>query len=316
MSDSLRIIFAGTPYFAARHLKALIHANYKVIGVFTQPDRPSGRGNRLTTSLVKQLAEQHNLPVFQPASLHEAESYQSLAALDADIMVVVAYGLLLPQVVLDIPRFGCINVHGSLLPRWRGAAPIQRALLAGDERTGVTIIQMDAGLDTGAILYKAACDIQPADTSATLYEKLARIGPEALLATLQQITAGNAKAEPQNDAQATYAHKIKKEEARLDWRLPSIQLAHCIRAFNPWPISYFQLAGKLIKVWAASICTQPSVSSVPGTILTADKSGIHIATCDGILTLTLLQPAGKKVMSVLEFLNSRHNWFSPGMVLD
>ncbi|RLR17988.1 methionyl-tRNA formyltransferase, partial [Sodalis-like symbiont of Bactericera trigonica] len=219
MSDSLRIIFAGTPDFAARHLDALIDAKRQVVGVFTQPDRPAGRGNRLKPSPVKELAERHDLPVFQPASLLKPEGQRNVAELNADIMVVVAYGLILPQAVLDLPRLGCINVHGSLLPRWRGAAPIQRALWAGADRTGVTIMQMDAGLDTGAMLHKAVCAIQHDDTSASLYDKLAQIGPNALLSTLTQIAAGHAVAEPQDNALATYADKLSKEEARLDWRL-------------------------------------------------------------------------------------------------
>lgn len=316
MSDSLRIIFAGTPDFAARHLDALIDAKQQVVGVFTQPDRPAGRGNRLTPSPVKQLAERHGLPVFQPVSLRKPEGQRSVAELKADIMVVVAYGLILPQVVLDLPRLGCINVHGSLLPRWRGAAPIQRALWAGDYRTGVTIMQMDAGLDTGAMLHKAVCAIQPDDTSASLYDKLAQIGPRALLATLTQIAAGRAVAEPQDNALATYADKLSKEEARLDWRLSAAQLERCIRAFNPWPISYFPLADQPIKVWAANVDNRQTASHAPGTILAADKAGIHITTGEGVLTLTQLQPAGKKAMPVQDLLNSRREWFIPGTVLD
>ncbi|MEN3257825.1 methionyl-tRNA formyltransferase [Sodalis endosymbiont of Spalangia cameroni] len=316
MSDSLRIIFAGTPDFAARHLDALIRAQHQVVGVFTQPDRPAGRGNRLTPSPVKQLAERHSLPVFQPSSLRKPEGQGWVAALKADIMVVVAYGLILPQAVLDLPRLGCINVHGSLLPRWRGAAPIQRALWAGDDRTGVTIMQMDAGLDTGAMLHKATCAIEPNDTSASLYDKLAQIGPDALLSTLEQLAAGRAAAEPQDNALATYADKLSKDEARLDWRLPAAQLERCIRAFNPWPISYFPLSGQPIKVWAASVDARQTASCAPGTVVAADKAGIHIATGQGMLTLTQLQPAGKKAMPVQDLLNSRREWFIPGTLLD
>lgn len=316
MSNSLRIIFAGTPDFAACHLDALIHSSHDVIGVFTQPDRPAGRGNRLTSSPVKQLAERHNLPVFQPLSLRKLEDRQSVVDLNADIMVVVAYGVILPQTVLDLPRLGCINVHGSLLPRWRGAAPIHRALWAGDNQTGITIIQMDAGLDTGAMLHKTVCAIQPNDTSASLHEKLAQIGPGAMLTTLAQIAAGSTIAEPQDDTLSTYAEKLSKEKACLDWRLPAVQLERCIRAFNPWPTSYFPLEGQPVKIWAACVNTQPSCSQVPGTLLAADKSGIHVATGEGILTLTLLQPAGKKAMSVQDLLNSHHKWFIPGTLLD
>ncbi|CUX96508.1 methionyl-tRNA formyltransferase [Candidatus Doolittlea endobia] len=316
MYDSLRIIFAGTPDFAAHHLDALMRAKQQVVGVFTQPDRPAGRGNHLTPSPVKKLAKWHNLPVFQPASLCTAAGEWSVAELNADIMVVVAYSMILPQAVLALPRLGCINVHGSLLPRWRGAAPIQRAVLAGDDRTGVTIMQMDAGLDTGDVLHKVVCTIQPNDTSASLYAKLAKIGSEALLFTLTQIAAGRVVTEQQDDALATYAKKLSKEEARLDWQLPAAQLERCIRAFNPWPISYFSLAGQSIKIWAGSADEGQMSSHAPGTILTVDRAGIHVATGDGVLTLTQLQPAGKKAMSIQSLLNSRREWFIPGTILD
>ncbi|MGP4123904.1 MAG: methionyl-tRNA formyltransferase [Sodalis sp. (in: enterobacteria)] len=316
MSHSLRIIFAGTPDFAAHHLDTLIRAKQQIVGVFTQPDRHAGRGNRLTPSPVKQLANRHSLRIFQPSSLRKPEEQGLVAALKADIMVVVAYGLLLPQAVLNLPRFGCINVHGSLLPRWRGAAPIQRALWAGDSQTGVTIIQMDAGLDTGAILHQTTCAIRPDDTSASLYNKLAQIGPDALLTTLGGLAARRAIAEPQDNVLTTYANKLSKEEARLDWRLPAAQLERCIRAFNPWPISYFWLLGHRIKVWTASVASQQTASCALGTILAADKDGIYIATSKGILALTRLQPAGKKAMPVQDLLNSRQKWFIPGTLLD
>lgn len=253
MSEPLRIIFAGTPDFAARHLDTLLSSRHQVVGVFTQPDRPAGRGNKLTPSPVKELALNHQLPVFQPASLRPEENQRLVADLKADVMVVVAYGLILPQAVLDMPRLGCINVHGSLLPRWRGAAPIQRALWAGDAETGVTIMQMDAGLDTGDMLYKLSCPISPEDTSASLYNKLAELGPQGLLATLEQMASGTLVPEKQNDAQANYAEKLSKEEARLDWSLSAAQLERCIRAFNPWPISYFTVDEQPVKVWAAEV---------------------------------------------------------------
>jgi methionyl-tRNA formyltransferase len=217
VSDSLRIIFAGTPDFAARHLGALLSSQHQIVGVFTQPDRPAGRGNKLTPSPVKILAEQHGIPVLQPKSLKPEENQHLVADLNADIMVVVAYGLILPASVLAMPRLGCINVHGSLLPRWRGAAPIQRAVWAGDAKTGVTIMQMDVGLDTGDMLHKIECHIQPEDTSATLYDKLAQLGPQGLLVTLQQLAEGSTQSEVQNEAQVTYAEKLSKEEAKLDW---------------------------------------------------------------------------------------------------
>ncbi|MDX5630980.1 MULTISPECIES: methionyl-tRNA formyltransferase [unclassified Brenneria] len=314
MSDSLRIIFAGTPDFAVRHLEALLASKHQVVGVFTQPDRPAGRGKKLTATPVKALAEQHGISVYQPKSLRHPDAQQSVAALNADVMVVVAYGLILPQAVLDMPRLGCLNVHGSLLPRWRGAAPIERALWAGDRNTGVTIMQMDAGLDTGAMLHKIACPILPQDTSATLYAKLAELGPRGLLETLEQLADGQITAEPQDDALATYAEKLSKEEARLDWRLSAAQLERCVRAFNPRPVSYFIVDKQPVKVWKC-LAGAAEHQSRPGTILHADKKGIQVATADGVLTILELQPAGKKIMAVQDLLNSRREWFIAGNVL-
>ncbi|WP_338910931.1 methionyl-tRNA formyltransferase [Serratia marcescens] len=311
MSDSLRIIFAGTPDFAARHLDALLSSEHQIVGVFTQPDRPAGRGNKLTPSPVKVLAEQHQLPVFQPKSLRPEENQRLVVDLNADVMVVVAYGLILPQAVLDMPRLGCINVHGSLLPRWRGAAPIQRSLWAGDSETGVTIMQMDAGLDTGDMMHKIACPIESSDTSASLYGKLAQLGPQGMLTTLRQMADGSATREVQDEALVTYAEKLSKEEARLDWNLSAAQLERCIRAFNPWPISYFTIDDQPVKVWQASVLAQ-SANAEPGTVVHADKQGIQVATADGILNLIQLQPAGKKPMSAQDLLNSRREWFTPG----
>lgn len=310
----LKIIFAGTPDFAAKHLQALIDSKHEVIAVFTQPDRPAGRGNKLTASPVKQLALDNNIDVYQPATLKKIENQQLIADLNADIMIVVAYGLILPQSVLNMPRLGCLNVHGSLLPRWRGAAPIQRACWAGDIDTGVTIMQMDAGLDTGDMLLKAKCPITAEDTSASLYDKLALLGPNALLETLTLITTGKAIAKKQDESQVTYAEKLSKQEAKLDWTLSAQQLERCVRAFNPWPISYFELNDEPIKVWQANVINQQS-NQAPGTILQANKQGIQIATADGIINLTQLQPAGKKPMSAADILNSRQSWFTIGRLL-
>ncbi|MTD39377.1 methionyl-tRNA formyltransferase [Erwinia sp. CPCC 100877] len=311
MSELLRIIFAGTPDFAARHLDALLASGHQVVGVFTQPDRPAGRGKKLMPGPVKTLALENDIPVFQPVSLRPEENQQLVANLNADVMVVVAYGLILPEAVLAMPRLGCINVHGSLLPRWRGAAPIQRALWAGDAETGVTIMQMDAGLDTGDMLYKLACPITAQDTSATLYAKLAELGPEGLLETLAQLASNQACPEKQDEAQVTYAEKLSKEEARLNWSLSANQLERCIRAFNPWPVSYFTVDEQPVKVWQASVIDGPA-SAEPGTILGTDKQGIRIATADGVLNLEILQPAGKKPMEARDLLNSRREWFKPG----
>ena len=311
MSDSLRIIFAGTPDFAARHLDALLSSEHQVVGVFTQPDRPAGRGKKLMPSPVKVLAEEKGLPVFQPASLRAEENQQLVASLNADVMVVVAYGLILPKAVLAMPRLGCINVHGSLLPRWRGAAPIQRSLWAGDAETGVTIMQMDVGLDTGDMLFKLACPITDEDTSATLYDKLSELGPQGLIATLQQLAQGTVQPQVQDEAQVTYAEKLSKEEARLDWSLSAAQLERCIRAFNPWPMSWFVVDEQPVKVWKASVIPSKPTEK-PGTIVEVSKVGIQVATADGILNLESLQPAGKKAMSAQDLLNSRREWFVPG----
>ena len=318
MMKPLNIIFAGTPDFAAQHLHALLNSSHNVIAVYTQPDKPAGRGKKLQASPVKQLAEQHQIPVYQPKSLRKPEAQAELRALNADVMVVVAYGLILPQAVLDMPTYGCLNVHGSLLPRWRGAAPIQRAIWAGDKQTGVTIMQMDAGLDTGDMLHKVFCDIDLQDTSADLYHKLAEIAPNALIEVLNHLTDGTFIAEPQDDTQSNYAEKLSKEEAKLDWQLSAAQLERNIRAFNPWPMAYLQLTDEqgnpqTLKVYQATVL--PSVSQTPGTIISADKNGIQIATADGVLNLLQLQPAGKKPMSAQDLLNGRADWFAVGKVL-
>ncbi|MEQ4925491.1 methionyl-tRNA formyltransferase [Proteus hauseri] len=315
MSDSLRIIFAGTPDFAARHLAALLSTQHRVVGVLTPPDKPAGRGKKLTFSPVKELALENNIPVYQPASLKPIEHHEWIKEQQADIMIVVAYGMILPKAVLDIPRLGCLNVHGSLLPKWRGAAPIQRALWAGDKETGVTIMQMDIGLDTGDMLYKSACPITSEDTSSSLYEKLADLGPKALISTLDLITAGKLNAEKQDDNLANYAQKLSKEEARIDWSLSAQQIERCIRAFNPWPMSFFMLDDQPVKVWKAQVIADET-NQTPGMLLKADKTGIYIATGEGTLNILELQPSGKKPMTSADFLNSKRDWFTPGKVIE
>ena len=312
--NKLKLIFAGTPDFAARHLAALLSSDHEVVAVYTQPDKPAGRGQKLTASPVKELALAHDLPVYQPASLRNEEAQAELAALGADLMVVVAYGLILPKAVLDTPRLGCLNVHGSLLPRWRGAAPIQRAIWAGDAETGVTIMQMDVGLDTGAMIRKVSCTIASDETSASLYDKLAELGPQALVDTLGAMAAGDTAAEAQDDALANYAQKLSKEEARIDWSMEAVAIERCIRAFNPWPISWFEVADQTIKVWQAEVIDSDHGQPV-GTLLKADKQGIDVATGKGVLRLLTLQPPGKKAMSVPDLLNSRRDWFEPGTQL-
>ena len=307
----LNIVFAGTPDFAARHLQALIDSEHNVIGVYSQPDRPAGRGKKLQASPVKVLALEHNIPVYQPKSLRDEAAQQELSGLNADLMVVVAYGLILPQVVLDTPRLGCINVHGSILPRWRGAAPIQRALWAGDKETGITIMQMDLGLDTGDMLLKTKLTIEDDDTSGSLYDKLALQGPDALIQALTGLAKGELEAEKQDETLANYAHKLSKEEAELDWNKSALQLWREIRAFNPWPISHFSHNDASIKVRQAKV--SESISDAPaGTIISADKNGIEIATGEGVLSLQNMQLPGKKPLSVGDILNSRGDWFTPG----
>ncbi len=314
MLKPLKIVFAGTPDFAARHLQALLDSPHQVIGVYTQPDRPAGRGKKLQASPVKQLAVKHDIEVLQPASLRKEDAQQQLAQLDADLMVVVAYGLILPQIVLDTPKLGCINVHGSILPRWRGAAPIQRAIWAGDDATGVTIMQMDLGLDTGDMLLKTQLKIQPEDTSASLYEKLAEQGPDALIEAVNGLSEGTLTAEQQDDTLANYAAKLSKEEAEMDWSKSAKQLWQEVRAFNPWPVSHFQHQQQTIKIWQAEYIATP-VEQAPGTIISADKNGIDVATSNGIIRLLSLQIPGKKPFSCADMLNGRADWFTPGTLL-
>lgn len=313
----LNIIFAGTPDFAATHLQALLNSEHSIIAVYTQPDKPAGRGKKLQASPVKQLAEAHHIPVYQPKSLRKEEAQAELQALNADVMVVVAYGLILPEAVLKAPKYGCLNVHGSLLPRWRGAAPIQRSIWAGDTETGVTIMQMDIGLDTGDMLHKVTTPILATETSASLYAKLAELAPPALLEVLNGLTSGQFKPEKQQDEQANYAEKLTKEEAKLDWNMTACQLERNIRAFNPAPMAYLTLmvneVEERIKVYQAEVL--PHQEKTVGTVLAVDKNGIQIATQQGVLNITQLQPAGKKPMSVQDFLNGRGDWFKVGSVL-
>lgn len=315
--SKLKIIFAGTPDFAAQHLQALLDSEHEVIAVYTQPDKPAGRGKKLQASPVKQLAEQYQIPVYQPKSLRKAETQTELQDLKADVMVVVAYGLILPEAVLNAPKYGCLNVHGSLLPRWRGAAPIQRAIWSGDNETGVTIMQMDVGLDTGDMLHKVATLIDPNETSASLYAKLAELAPPALLEVLDGLAEQRFKPEKQNDELANYAEKLTKEEAKLDWNLTACQLERNIRAFNPAPIAYLTLLvngeEQKIKIYQANVL--PHQTKPAGTVLQADKNGIQITTIDGVLNITQLQPQGKKPMSVQDFLNGRGDWFKVGNIV-
>lgn len=311
MPEPLRIVFAGTPDFAAASLQALLETPHNVIAVYTQPDRPAGRGRKLTPSPVKKLALEHGIDVHQPRSLKDTGAQQELAALKADLMVVVAYGLLLPQVVLDTPRLGCINVHASLLPRWRGAAPIHRALLAGDTETGVTIMQMDLGLDTGDMLFKAGCPILPDDNSGALHDRLAALGARALTQSLAAIQDGSIKAEPQHDAAACYAHKLAKQEGDIDWQRSADYLARQVRGLSPWPVAFTQLGGTMLRVWAATALDQQS-DAAPGTLIAADKDGISVACGQGILCLRRVQLPGGTPLDSADILNSRRDTFTLG----
>ena len=294
----LRIVFAGTPDFSVPPLKTLLAAGHEIVGVYTQPDRPAGRGMKLRPSPVKAEALKHDLPVFQPETLKTAEAQDELAALKPDVMVVVAYGLILPPAVLAIPTHGCLNIHASLLPRWRGAAPIQRAIDAGDEETGITIMQMDAGLDTGPMLLKKHTPIHETDTAQTLHDRLSQLGADAIveaLTHLEQLTP-----EAQNDAQATYAAKLSKEEGRIDWHQPATVLKRKIHAFNPWPTAFTTWLGKPLKLLTATALPDPS-NAAPGTVIAVQHDGIDIATGDGTLRVHTLQPAGKRAMDATDF---------------
>lgn len=315
MSQSLRIIFAGTPDFSVAPLKALLDSEHQVVAVYTQPDRPAGRGQKLTASPVKQVALEYNLPVYQPLSLRDETAQAELATLHADIMVVVAYGLILPKAVLDMPRFGCLNIHASLLPRWRGAAPIQRAIESGDAESGVTIMQMDIGLDTGDMLYKVTTPISADDNAQTLHDRLSTMGSNALMATLEDLVNLQATAEKQDDSLVTYAEKLNKAEAQIDWSLPAGDILRKIQAFNPCPVAFCQFQEKPLRVWQARTATDDdlktlenldlSSNSPAGEVLKVEKQGVWVKTGDTAICLQHIQPAGKKTMSAYDFAQSR-----------
>ena len=298
----LKIIFAGTPDFAASALTALIQSEHEVVAVYTQPDRPAGRGRKLRASPVKEVALEHDIPVLQPENLKEAEAQDQLRSFNADVMVVAAYGLILPQVVLDIPRLGCLNIHASLLPRWRGAAPIQRAIAAGDKESGITIMQMNAGLDTGDILQLTATPITDKDSGGDLHDRLAEIGATAILETLEKLDSDQLTPVKQDDSLATYAHKLDKKEAVIDWQNSATEIERTIRAFNPWPVAFTYLNDKPLRIWQAQVLEEHSEAK-PGTVITCDKKGIDISCGEGTLRLLKLQPSGSKAMDVAAFMN-------------
>ncbi len=312
-ATALKLVFAGTPDFAAKHLQALLDdGRHQVVAVYTQPDRPAGRGKKPRPSPVKQLAEQAGLPVLQPLNFKQQQDRNALAALGADLMVVVAYGLILPQAVLDIPRLGCVNVHASLLPRWRGAAPLQRAIEAGDADTGVTVMQMAAGLDTGDMLHKVRCAIDADDTSASLHDKLAELGGPALVTALDQLASGSAQPEVQDDSLSNYAAKLDKQEGQIDWQRSAIELDRQIRAFIPFPVCYTELDDDRLRIWQA----RPEAGSGrAGEILSADKTGVVVACGDGALRLLSLQLPNARQMAVADILNGHAARFAPGVML-
>lgn len=299
----MRILFAGTPDFAAECLKALLNSEHEICAVYTQPDRPAGRGRKLTPSPVKQLALEHKLPVEQPLNFKSEDSLQTLAGYEADLMIVVAYGLLLPQKVLDTPKLGCINVHASLLPRWRGAAPIQRAILAGDTESGVGIMKMEAGLDTGPVLLEARCPINESDTAQDLHDRLAALGAETLLQSLDDIESRLKQAQPQDESLSTYARKLDKQEALIDWQRPAAEILRQINAFNPWPVAQTQWQGDTMRIWRAQLGDRLR-SGQPGEIIAVSKQGLDVQATDGILRITQLQLPGKRAMQVQDFLNA------------
>ncbi|GHB22489.1 methionyl-tRNA formyltransferase [Salinicola rhizosphaerae] len=319
--NALRIVFAGTPDFAAESLEALLATRHHVVGVYTQPDRPAGRGRKLTPSPVKRLALEHDLPVEQPTSLKAAEAQRTLAAFEADVMIVVAYGLLLPQAVLDIPRLGCLNVHASLLPRWRGAAPIQRAIEAGDDETGITLMQMDAGLDTGDMLAIRRTPIDAETTGGSLHDRLAALGGETLVAGLEALAAGKLTPTRQPEEGVTYAHKLSKAEGALDFSQSAVALARRVRAFNPWPVAWTRLDDEPLRLWLAEaeMPANHATETLPGTLLEPAADALRVACGERgqeVLRITQLQLPGGKPLETRALLNAQGSRFEPGKRLD
>jgi methionyl-tRNA formyltransferase len=301
---SLRIAFAGTPQFALPALRALLKSGHEVVGVLTQPDRPAGRGQHLRASPVKLLASEQRLPISQPPTLKTPEGRAELGQWAPDVLVVVAYGLILPQAALDLPRMGCLNIHGSLLPRWRGAAPIQRAILAGDAETGVTIMQLDAGLDTGPMLLERRRSIGLHDTAGDLHDALSELGALALIDALDGLAAGTLKPRAQPATGATHASKIDKSEAAINWTASAIQLDRQVRAFNPWPIAETRFGNETLRVLRSQVAEAGGVHADPGTLLGLAEDGLRVACGEGVLAIGELQRAGKRPVSARDFANA------------
>lgn len=302
MNSPPKIVYAGTPDFAVPPLRALIAAGMKPVAVYTQPDRPAGRGRRVAVSPVKEVAVDNGIPVQQPVNFRDPAEVDRLRAWEADLMIVAAYGLILPRPVLDAPRLGCINIHASVLPRWRGAAPIQRAVLAGDASSGVTIMRMEEGLDTGPMYLIETVDMAADETGGSLHDRLSALGAKALLSALPGILDGSLPAVPQDDNQACYAKKLDKAEARMDWQLAAVDLERQVRAFDPWPVAHTRYENAALRVWQAHAVS--GVGGAPGTVMSAGRQGIDVATGDGLLRITRLQLPGKRAMDARDFINA------------
>ena len=312
---NLRILFGGTPDFAAAHLKHLLDRGYNVVGVYTQPDRISGRGRKLTPSPVKELALERGLPVAQPENFQTEASIEEFASFRPDLFVVVAYGIILPRAVLDMPSKGCINVHGSLLPKYRGAAPIQRSIFFGDRQTGVTIMQMNEGLDTGDIILSKSLEILPDDTTESLFRRLEPVGCTALTEAIESIAAGTAARVPQNESDATYARKITQEEAKINFREPADMICRRVRTYIPWPGAFIRVGSQNVKILKASV-TENAMGLGAGTVISLDRNGIAVAAGYNAVLLETLQFPGKKPASAADIINGRRELFMPGTVFE
>lgn len=314
MMRNLNLVFAGTPEFGLPCLEALYASQHHLQAIYTQPDRPAGRGRKLQASAVKEWALKHDLPVYQPLNFRNTDSVSELAHLKPDVLIVIAYGLILPKAVLEIPRLGCINVHASLLPRWRGASPIQHAILYGDTESGVTIMHMDEGLDTGAMLKKVSCPLSLEDTASSLHDTLSKISPQPLLDVLEDLAKGRINPQVQNQDLATYAGKINKEDAHIDWQHSAEAIDCKIRAFNPWPVAFVLWNGEVVRVHKAT-CLDETSTKTPGTVVSLDKKGMVVAAQDKHLRIEKIQFPGGKIISIADWLNSGKNCWSAGSIL-